>query len=104
VWCFAIDGKAQDFHGAVTVPSPSALARYLSTANKFDRLGFARGRQHIIANSKLFNVDFALRGLYSRTGEEAAMPATSAAMPMISAAMPVISAAMPMISASALVS
>jgi hypothetical protein len=41
---FAIDGKARDFYGAITVPWSSALARDLSAANKFDRLGLALGR------------------------------------------------------------
>jgi hypothetical protein len=70
---FTVDGEARNFHWAVTVfPWSSALARYLSAADKFNRLCFAGGRQHLIANPKLFNVGFALGGLYSRPWEETA--------------------------------
>src|SRR6516162_6934084 len=68
---FAVDGEARDFHRAVTIfPWPSALARYLCAADKFDRLYFARGRQDVIADPKLFNIDFAFGGLIRVPGRK----------------------------------
>ena len=63
---FAVDGKTRDFYRALmTGPRFGGLARYFSTADKFDPLGLALDRHHTIADPKLFNFDFAL-GVFIR--------------------------------------